>query len=88
MLSGDSDGSINGVFYDEGYYSFGATCSDSAGNSLDYFFLFNIQPLSSKYSAVLAQVPNRNVFKYDYQQLNALQDAAEANRLKAQQAAK
>jgi hypothetical protein len=74
MLSGDADGNLNGVFYDEGYYSFGATCSDQTGNSLDYFFTFNIQPLSSlsKNYRALANVPNRNVFKYNIAQIDAL----------------
>lgn len=87
MISGDADGNINGIFYNEGYYSFGATCSDSAGNSLDYFFVFNIQPLSSRYTTALAHVPNRNVIRYDFSQIDALQRAAEINRAKAQKAA-
>jgi hypothetical protein len=48
MLSGDVNGNLDGIFYDEGYYSFGATCSDSSGNSLDYFFTLNIQPLAAR----------------------------------------
>jgi hypothetical protein len=88
MLAGDTEGNLQGVFYDEGYYSFGATCSDESGNSLDYFFTINVQPLPVSTRTVIVEVPNRNVFKYKYDQLEALQQAVYANLLKAQKVAK
>ena len=69
MLQGDTRGNLRGVFYDEGYYSFGATCSDETGNSLDYFFTVNVQPLPISTRTVLVEVPNRNVFKYKFDQI-------------------
>ncbi len=76
------------MFYNEGYYSFGATCSDKSGNSLDYFFTINIQPLPTSIRSVIVEVPNRNVFRYKFEQVIALQQAASDNLLKAQRVAK
>lgn len=42
----DIRGNISGIIFDEGYYTFGAICSDQNGYSLNYFFTINIQPIS------------------------------------------
>jgi hypothetical protein len=85
MLTGDNSGKLVGSFYSEGYYSFGATCSNKEGNSIDYFFTFNIQPINNrgKYR-IIYEVPNRNVFKYDLSQIEAMRNEARLNVEKAQ----
>ena len=76
QLEANSQGILSGVFYAEGYYSFGATCSDDKGNSYDSFFTFNIQPINylSSTRRVYLEVPNRNVIRYNYSQIEALQN--------------
>jgi hypothetical protein len=37
---------ITGYFSLEGYYSFGVTCADSVGASVDSYFTLNIQPVT------------------------------------------
>lgn len=71
QLEGDVNGNIVGIIYDEGYYSYGVTYSDIDGNSWDFFFTLNIQPLyySSYGRRTCVEVPNRNVFKYSLEQL-------------------
>jgi hypothetical protein len=45
-LKGSVNGTVSGIFEMEGYYSFGVSCADSAGNSTDAFFTLNIQPIT------------------------------------------
>lgn len=76
QLEGNDDGSLSGIFYAEGYYTFGASCSNQTGDTQDYFITFNIQPSVQllRNSRGLILVPNRNVFRYDIAYINALQE--------------
>jgi hypothetical protein len=84
QLVGNKDGSLSGIFEQEGYYSFSASACDNAGAIADSYFTFNVQPstaVSSTFSiysgSVLLEVPNRNVpIRYDLQQVQSQQLAA------------
>lgn len=62
------NGTISGMFELEGYYSFGVSCADSAGNSTEAYFTLNVQPLvfltsyAPPTARPLADVPVRDAF--------------------------
>lgn len=61
-------GSVNGSFIQEGYYTFSATVADSTGLTTDSYITVNVQPLSV--GKDLIEVPNRNTaVQYDLQQI-------------------
>lgn len=61
-------GSVNGSFIQEGYYTFSATVADSTGLTTDSYITVNVQPLSA--GKDLIEVPNRNTaVQYDLQQI-------------------
>lgn len=61
-------GSVNGSFIQEGYYTFSVTVADSTGLTTDSYITVNVQPLSA--GKDLIEVPNRNTaVQYDLQQI-------------------
>lgn len=61
-------GTVNGSFIQEGYYTFSATVADSTGLTTDSYITVNVQPLSA--GKGLVEVPNRNTaVQYDLQQI-------------------
>lgn len=61
-------GTVNGSFIQEGYYTFSATVADSTGLTTDSYITVNVQPLSA--GKDLVEVPNRNTaVQYDLQQI-------------------
>ena len=61
-------GTVNGSFIQEGYYTFSATVADSTGLTTDSYITVNVQPVSA--GKDLVEVPNRNTaVQYDLQQI-------------------
>lgn len=46
-LRADMRGTVNGTFFQEGYYTFSAIVSDSSGSTADSYLTVNVQPKSA-----------------------------------------
>jgi len=47
-------GSVNGTFIHEGYYTFAVSASDNSGNTVDSYVTINVQPMSSTNSIIFS----------------------------------